>query len=206
MFRRCEYTLLSDPYCTQPVEDIDPDDFQYYDKDGFELNQAERHYYLAAGHPLNDCLNHLCFQQPWFLLKPDTGGLILDHCLVLHRCGYRGAALEQLKSLSATIPQATLVANTQVKWGFDFALDAIAEDGTIFEVLHIEFDHRDYRHFRDRLLIMEYQIKHTDWQHAAATVWLKRDSWRGLVGFEQNHWKAQFLLGWTKAEYTEKTL
>lgn len=206
MFIRCDYSLLSDPYCTKSVDTPQAEDFQYYDKDGFELNQAEQAYYAASGHPLRDCLNHRCFQQPWFRLRPDAAGLILDHCLVLHRCGYRGQALEQLRELGDTIPQARLVASTQVKWGFDLALDAIAEDGTVFEVLHIEFDHRDYRAFQDRLLIMEFQIKHTDWQHAAATVWLKRDAWRNLAGFEQNHWKAQFLLGWNRAEYTEKTL
>lgn len=205
MFRRCEYTLVSDPYCTQPVEDLDAADFQYYDKDGFELCVAEQRYYQASGYPLLDCLNHLAFQQPWFVARPDTPGLILDHCLVLHRCGYREQARAQLQDLAKTVPQADWVASTQVKWGFDFALDAVSECGKIFEVLHIEYDNRDYHAFQDRLLTVEYHIRHADWAHAAAQIWTRRDSWQSLTGFEQNHWKAQFLLGWNRAEYTEKT-
>lgn len=206
MFRRCDYTLHSDPVCDKPVLDLAPEDFLYYDKDGFELNLAEQKYYQASGHPLNDCLNHLAYQQTWFVLTPDTVSLILDHCLILHRCRYDGEALRQLKTLRSDIPQADFLINTQSKWGMDLALDAIAEDGTLFEVLHIEHDSKDYRSFQDRLLALEYQIRHMDWYHAAAQVWTKRDSWQGLTGFEQNHWKAHFLLGWRQAEHTEKSL
>lgn len=206
MFRRLDYNLHSDPVCSEPAENLTPEDFRYYDKDGFELCLAEQKYYQASGHVLNDCLNHLCCQQPWFQLIPGTAGLILDHALILHRCRYDGAARDQLRNFQAQMPQADWLLNTQAKWGFDFALDAVSEGGTMFEVLHIEYDHRDYHRFQDRLLVLEYQIRHTDWLHAAAQIWTKRESWQSLTGFEQNHWKAQFLLGWTKAEYTEKSL
>lgn len=207
MFRRCEFALVSDPACTQAVEGLEPKDFLYYDKDGFELNQAEQKYYQASGHVLGDCLGHLCYQQPWFRLDPNRSeGLLLDHALILHRCRYEGQARQQLKDLQPTMPQADLLLKTQVKWGFDFDLDALSEDGTVFEVLHIEYDSRNYNQFRDRMIIMEYQIKHTDWQDAASRVWGQRDQWQHLSGFEQNHWKARFLLGWNRAEYTEKSI
>lgn len=207
MLRRCDFSLVSDPSCKRPVDDLEADDFLYYDKDGFELNVAERKYYQASGHETHDYLGHQCYQQAWFRLDPNrSAGLLLDHALVLHRCRYDGHAREQLRSLLGKIPQADLLLKTQAKWGFDFDLDAIAEDGTVFEVLHVEYDSRDYAKFTERMIIMEYQIKHTDWQDAAARVWQQREAWQHLTGFEQNHWKAQFLLGWNRAEYTEKAL
>lgn len=207
MFRRCDYSVVSNPACQVAVDGLDAQDFLYYDKDGFELCVAERKYYRAQGHALGDCLGHECYQDHWFVLdKNQSAGLLLDHALILHRCRYEGAAREQLKALISTIPQADLLLKTQAKWGFDFDLDAVAEDGTVFEVLHVEYDHRDYAKFCERAILMEYQIKHIDWPEAAASVWQRRDHWQHLAGFEQNHWKAHFLLGWQRAEYTEKSI
>ena len=205
MFLRQDYHIGSDPVCGTAAADLSPQDFLYYDKDGFELCQAEKKFYEASGYPLQDCLLHRCCQQTWFTLRP-TAGLILDHALILQRCRYDGAAREQLLSIKPQIPQADWLLNTRTKWGFDFALDAVSEGGTMFEVLHVEYDHRDYERFQSKTLAMEYQIRHQDWAHAAAQVWARRDDWLHLRGFEQNHWKAQFLLGWTRAEYTEKSL
>jgi hypothetical protein len=33
-----------------------------------------------------------------------------------------------------------------------------------------------------------------------------RDIWLPLKGFAQNDWKAKYLLGWDKSEYTEKAV
>jgi hypothetical protein len=95
---------------------------------------------------------------------------------------------------------------TRAKWGFDFALDAVTPCGTVFEVLHVEFDSNDYDHFKNRMFMIEYAIRHTDWQDAADRVWAQRDQWQQLKGFAQNDWKAKYLLGWSKGEYTEKAV
>jgi hypothetical protein len=207
MFKRHDAHLRSDVVCLKAVDDLVPEDFQYYDKDGFELNIAEQKYYRAAGHPIHHpVLNHTCYQEPWFELERDDLGLILDHSLILHRCNYNGAALDQLRKLQSTIPAAQHLIATIQKWGFDFDLDAVSADGTVYEVLHVEYDGRNYQTFKERMISFEYTVRHTDWQDAARRVWDQRSQWQGLVGFEQNHWKANFLLGWKKAEYTEKTV
>ena len=207
MFSRYNTNLISNPQCNRAVTNLIKEDFQYYDKDGFELNQAEQKFYAAMGHPIDyPCLNHRCYQQPWFRLESEDLGLILDHSLILHRCDYIGEAAEQLKELRAHIPTAGYLLNTRPKWGFDFALDAVLEDGTVFEVLHVEFDSNDYGYFKTRMIMMEYQIRHIDWQDAARRVWAERPQWQYLKGFYQNDWKAEFLLGWNKCEYTEKAI
>ena len=205
MFRRHEITLMSNPSCSREVA-VANEDFQYYDKDGFELNRAEQKFYAAMGYPTHfPLLNHTCWQEPWFELEDKESTLILDHSMFLCRCNYVGNALEQLIELKQTQPLADYLIRTRVKWGFDFALDAVRDD-TTFEVLHVEFDHNDYEQFHTRMIQFDWTVRHTDWQDAADRVWSQRDQWQHLKGFDQNHWKAEYLLGWTKAEYTEKTV
>ena len=205
MFKRQDITLLSNPSCSKEVADLDVSDFKYYDKDGFELNVAERKFYSAMKYPLVDCLNHICWQEPWFTLEDNNKGLILDHCMFLSRASYIDAALRQLSILKETVPLASYLIKTRTKWGFDFALDAV-RDGEVFEVLHIEYDHLDYEKFTNSFLSFDYTVRHTDWSDAADKIWAQRQVWQNLTGFEQNNWKAKYLIGWGKAEYTEKSL
>jgi len=206
MFSRLDITMLSNPVCTKTAN-VQSEDFQYYDKDGFELNLAEQKFYSAMKHPTHyPILNHTCWQEPWFKLERDDLGLILDHSIFLCRCTYGGDARVQLEKLKPTIPTADYLLRTRAKWGFDFALDGITEDGTVFEVLHIEFDSNDYEYFKSRMICMEYTIRHTDWQDAAKRVWDERLNWQSLKAFKQNDWKAEYLLGWKKCEYTEKAV
>jgi hypothetical protein len=206
MFRRNDITLLSNPSCEKSVDNLITEDFQYYDKDGFELNLAEQKFYRAMDFPINyPLLNHTCWQQPWFELERSDLGLILDHSMFLCRCNYEREAAEQLKKLKETVPQADYLLRTKRKWGYDFALDAV-RDGTTFEVIHVEYDCNDFDRFRNHMLNFEWTVRHTDWQDCADRIWQQRDKWQQLQGFDQNHWKAEYLLGWSKAEYTEKTV
>lgn len=202
MFKRHDYVLLSDPCCTVEAE-VDKEDFKYYDKDGFELNLAERKFYKASFIDTYDCLNHICNQQPWLSIDHPT--LSLDHCIILTRASYSGQALEQLKTLKKSIPAASYLINTKQKWGFDFALDSVDSNGDAFEVLHVEYDNRVYEKFVNQLVSITHLIYNTDWVDAAVRIQGQKDKWQHLRGFEQNHWKANYLLGWNKAEYTDKS-
>jgi hypothetical protein len=54
------------------------------------------------------------------------------------------------------------------------------------------------------MLNFDYIVRHTNWITVAAMVWERRAEWQHLKGFEQNHWRAQKILGWDKSEYLEK--
>jgi hypothetical protein len=197
---------MSNPSCSKSVENLQIDDFQYYDKDGFELNLAEQKFYQAMGFPIElPILNHHCWQEPWFELEQGKHNLILDHSMFLCRCSYEGDAEDQLRTLKSQIPLADYLLRTKCKWGFDFALDSVTEDNTVYEVLHIEYDNYDYENFKNRMLQFEWTVRHTDWFDAAKSIWENKNQWEHLSGFNQNHWKAKYLLGWGKAEYTEKS-
>lgn len=207
MFKRFDVLIVSNPVCSEPIYNVVAEDFKFYDKDGFELNQAEQKYYSMMHHPIDHpILNHRCWQEPWFALEYNDIGLILDHSLILHRCRYEGYAEHQLKKIKATIPEAEWLLKTPQKWGFDFALDAVDDAGNIYEVLHVEYDNYDYDTFVKSMQMFDFKVRHTDWRDASRQVLAHRDQWKNLAGFAQNDWKAKFLLGWTRAEYTQKSL
>lgn len=207
MFKRHDTRISSNAVCLNAVENLLPEDFNYYDKDGFELNVAEQKFYSAMGFPINyPILNHCCWQEPWFELEPGDHKLLLDHSMILARCEYARAALEQVKQFIPQNPYAQLLTKSKNKWGFDFALDSITDKGEVFEVIHIEYDSYQYDIFNTRRLQFDYLVRHTDWEDAAKRIWENRHAWEGLQGFEQNHWKAAYLIGWSKAEYIEKAI
>ena len=205
MFQRISVPLVKDPKCTRAVDDLTPNAFRYYDKDGFELCQAEQRYYEAENHPIEQpILNHRLWQEEWMTIEHPR--LYFDHAMILHRCSYDGEAREQLEELKSTIPQADLLLRTRQQWGYDFDLDYVAETGQIFEVLHVEVDFNNFAEFEDELYKFEDRIERIDFEEAARSIWRHRDEWDTLTGFSQNDWKANHLLGWEKAEYTEKAL
>lgn len=207
MLKRLDTRVCSDAVCYRAVPNLAPEDFQYYDKDGFELNLAEQRFYREMDYPIDSrILNHTCWQEPWFELEQGNHNLLLDHAMTLVRCGYSGDAAEQIKSFVPENPYAQMLLNTRQKWGYDFALDAVADDGTVYEVLHVEYDNTDFSIFGLRLVHFEFLVRHTDWQDCADRVWQQRDQWQHLKGFAQNHWKAKYLLGWDRAEYIEKAV
>ena len=206
MFTRINVPLVQDPKCTQALTFTpNKQDFRYYDKDGFELCQAELKYYELEGHPVDQpILNHRLWQEEWLTI--DHPSLHLDHAMILHRCSYEDEAQEQLFKLKRTIPQADLLLRTKQQWGYDFDLDAIGPNGEIFEVLHIEMDFNDFNNFEAKLYDFEDRLDQIDWEHAAERIWSMKDQWQHLKGFSQNDWKAKYLLGQEKSEYTEKAV
>ena len=206
MLKRFDVNIISNPVCSKSIQEINPQDFKYYDKDGFELNLAEQVYYRAMKFPVdNGILNHHCWQEPWFDIL-GSSNLIMDHCMILTRASYGGPALDQLKEIKQTIPEAQYLIDTPQKWGYDLALDAVSPDGKVYEVLHIEYDNKDYDDFCNHMYAFEFTIRHTDWEDAAESIWQHRDEWQNLKSFSQNDWKAEYILGWKKSEYTEKSL
>ena len=208
MFIRHDPMVTSDPVCDKAVDTLEPQDFQYFDKDGFELNIAEQKFYRAMGYPIHEkILNHTCWQVTWYTVDEQrSNGLFLDHSMLLQRCTYVGEARRQIEEFAKTVPQAKLLLQLRPKWGFDFDLNAVSPDGTVYEVLHIEYDTNDYNQFRDRVVIFEQTVKYRNWITTAEEIWQQRKSWQHLKGFDQNHWKANYILGWQQSEYLEKAI
>lgn len=196
------FQLVANPTIRTWAEGITESDFFYYDKDGFELCEAERKLYQYNRVEMNSYLNHYCCQQHWL----DVEGVIVDHALILHRYDYSEDARAQLSALKHRVPQAGWLLQTRQKWGFDLAIDSVTDYGHMFEVVHIEQDSYDFVNFKEDIAKIEQTIERIDWIEAARQIWHHRDKWMYLKGFYQNHWKADYLFGWKKAEYTEKSI
>jgi hypothetical protein len=197
--------ISSNVTCSKSIDNLEKSNFQYFDKDGFELNIAEQKFYSAMNHPIHyPILNHVCWQVPWVTMVSNNDNLFLDHAMALVRCGYSGAARDQLLDLKKSIPQVQQLLQIKSKWGYDFDLNAISEDGTVYEVLHIEYDSREFDQFCESQIAFEQYVKRADWVNISKDIWNKRDQWQHLKGFNQNHWKANYLLGWNQSEYLEK--
>ena len=204
MFKSHVVHPLSDPYCDTPVDDLEPADFLYYHKDGFELNTAEQKFYRAMGYPIDHpILNHCCWQEPWYELEEGDHNLILDHSMFLQRCYYKGAAHKQIFDQCGKTAKAQLLLQTRAKWGYNFNLDALAPGGAVYEVLHVEIDDSNYERFMNHMVIFDFTVRHRDWEDAARILWQIRDQWQDLRGFQQNDFKTKYLLGWYRAESTD---
>lgn len=206
MFSIHELEIPQTLLCTNRANHLQNSDFQYFDKDGFELNIAEQKFYRAMGYNLdNGVLNHICREELWMELEP-APGLYLDHSMIMYRCSYAEDAEQQIREYSSIYPYANILLQATAKWGYDFDLNAISESGQVFEVLHIEYDSTDYNTFIESKCRFEEIVTHTDWQDIADKVWDYRDKWQHLKGYQQNHWKAKYILDWEESEVLEKVL
>jgi len=196
--------FIRDVTCTTESYNLLLSDFNWYDKDGFELTAAERKLLEANNFKLQDCLNHWTWHVDWIKL-PTTRitGLRIDHSMLLHRGDYREDALAQIECYHH--PGAAFMVNSKPKWGLDFAIDHMINHYDVIEVLHVEFDDYDYNRINEKKNELEEWILQQDWEDLAKQIRDKRDQWAHLHGHAQNDWKARYLLGWGKAEYTEKS-
>lgn len=173
---------------------------RYFDNDGFELTGLEQNYYERHHVVIDDMLNHPCDQQIWMIGGNDK--FKLDHCLLLQRWKFDGAARQQIEQHRAKLPQLLKFLKIIPKWGLDFALDYYDGD-TAIEVIHIENDYRSYEEAADAKVALELRILSTDWEDFTDSIIRQKDQWIGLSGFAQNDWKAVYW-GLNKAEVTQK--
>lgn len=211
MFILNDFIHPADLVCTESIDEpLDHTHFQYFDKDGFELNAAEQLYYRANGYHIDaNFLNKPAWMSNWISedMGPDWGTkFVLDHCFTTYRCNYRGKAYDHIKGYAENHPAAKWLLQIRPKWGIDFDLGALNSEGEMFELLHVEYDTYFYRDFNETRKRLEDRILEIDWHKAADEIWDRREEWRFLSGYKQNDWKAKLLLGWEFSEYIEKAI
>lgn len=203
MFNIFTNELTKNITCTKSA-DLEPADFRWYDKDGFELCTAEKKLYNKMQFPLTECLYHLCWQDTW--LTTNHPSFIIDHSMLLHRCNFEEEAKEQIQSLSVENSRAQFLLQSKQKWGFDFALDYIDDHNKVWEIIHIEWDSYDFNEIIEMKENIQKEILSLDWEDISKHIVARKDDWSNLEGFKQNDWKAREIFGWTFAERTLKSL
>ena len=170
------------------VEDID-----LFDQNGYDLTELEKHFASSnmAG-PDSHRSHRTALKQSWFQQSPAHSGPHLNHSLLFERKGYAGAALDQLKQWARTLPLIHKIIAIRPKWGMDFSMDYVDQEGNAFELLHWEYDCFEYDEARAIKEYIEPIILGIDWELAARDFIKRKNDWHQLDFFTQSDWKCQY--------------
>jgi hypothetical protein len=186
-----------------------------FDREGYELLPIEQAYYEAAGFSLHkeSVLAHESGQgtegwqaicSDWVVQEKQHPNLFLDHSLVVHRLAFGGEALKQIQHYSEQRPELAKLIHTKTKWGHDFCLDWIDEDG-VTEIIHWEWDFRDFKEYEWHRKYAENLVIHTDWIEHSKYILNKFKGVHNMISEHIGDLKAKEL-GMSKAFRLYKTL
>jgi hypothetical protein len=190
------------PYLTKsiPQHIVDTYSLKDFDKDGYEVPAPlERAYYEAEGIKLNHEIQyHIAPVIPWYIDANNSEvGLVLDHCMLLQRFAFAGAARAQLEQAIWRRPILQKLLSIKPKWGIDFSLDYV-DHGIVMEVIHIEQDFDTLEEANKAKMKLEQIIENTNWYKGAHELNAKRHEWEHLSSDDQSDYKAQHF-GWHRA-------
>lgn len=195
-------SFVSSPFLTEPIDSakVYTLPLKDFDKDGYEVPAfLEREYYLAQGVKLNHEIQyHVAPVQPWYIDEEDAEqGLVLDHCMLLTRYAFAGAARHQLELAVDDRPILQKLLNIKPKYGIDFSLDYVSKD-IVMEVIHIEQDFNTLQEANEAKERLEHIIENTDWLQGAHDLIKCKHEWEHLSSDDHSDYKAQFF-GWHRA-------
>lgn len=196
MFKVTENNFDTEPHIVAPIslDYLFSKSMQYFDKEGYELNELEQEYYQINQVELNRILNHVCCQKEWITSNPEPKqGPYFDHCMILTRWDYQEVAREQLIEAARIRPSLNKLLKIKPKWGIDLSLEYQWEDGNITEIFHIEVD----KHSLNAIIALKEQVESIifskDWHDVAVTMEKYRDNWVHLNSDDQSDWRCRFL-------------
>lgn len=166
-----------------------------FDQNGYDLTDLEILYSKANTNQHSEHRNytHIAIKKPWFEpVSKSICGPVLNHSLLFERKGYAGAARKQLEQWAKINPLIWKVAKYRPKWGLDFSLDYVSDDGDVFEILHYEFDSFSYDEVQGRKEFLDQHLITIDWQDAARHLLNHKEEWYTLDFFAQSLWKCNY--------------
>ena len=195
-------TFTHTPFLTKPIQNhlVETLPFKDFDKDGYEVPTPLEHlHYEENGVELNrEIQYHIAPVQEWFHdSEQSEHGLVLDHCMLLTRYAFAGAARQQLEEVCVNRPILQKLLNIKPKWGIDFSLDYVTHN-VVMEVIHIEQDFDNIEEALDAKERLEAIIDNTDWYDGAMLLYQRKDEWENLSSDDHSDYKAQFF-GWERA-------
>ncbi len=184
-------------YWDKPVEKIvyipTAEDVALFDQNGYDLTDLEKHYaYSNWTKPKKHREHRVALKQPWFVQDLRTEGAVLNHSLLFERKGYTGEALKELQFWAKSLPLIYKVIALRPKWGLDFSMDWVDQQGNAFEVLHWEWDSFNYEEVEHVRKTIEPILLAIDWQDAGREILAHKDQWHHLDFFAQSDWKCNY--------------
>ena len=178
-----------------PVVDFTPTgkELDLYDQNGYDLTEIERLYATANGCNVQDHreTKHT-IKRNWFEQEYRTTGAVFNHSLLFERKGYAGEARVQLKKWAKDCNLFYKLLAIRPKWGLDFSMDYVDEQGNVLEVLHWEYDGFNYEEILEKKLKNEPKLLNMDWDDAGKQVLARKEEWYNLDFFAQSAWKCDY--------------
>ena len=187
-----------------PEEDYYNLSMDYFDRDGFELNELEQALYKRndvniGEHHLNHTANHVGWIER---TEDDDPRIMIDHSCLQQRHNYIGEGRIALQIAAAKRKELNKLLAIVPKWGIDFNIDYV-DDNTVMELFHVEIDRRNYSQIMDEKYLAETLILRTNWVDVARIFNKKRSEWEQLAADDQIEWKVRYL-GWPRVYDTRK--
>lgn len=163
-----------------------------FDQNGYRLTDLETMYAkINKQEPVKHGLEH-CLKKPWFTEEPKTTGAHLNHGALFERKGYEGLAKEELERWAKSNNQLYKLIKYRAKWGVDFSMDYVDNQGNVLEIFHFEYD----AYSLDEILKIKEKVESialsTDWEDAAKSLLKRKYEWHSLDFFQQSDWKCAF--------------
>ena len=181
-------------YYNKPCDESKLSDNPTYlmDPNGFSLTELEIELIRSAGGSFYS-ESDIAQKIDWFAQTPDAKeGVVMNHSFMLYRRGYEGEASEQLWRMSATDPRIHRVLQQRPRWGLDISLEYILPDGTMFEILHWEYDADQWEPIEELRQLYEPKILSIDWEDGAQQMLKRKDEWHHLGWFPQSKYKCDY--------------
>jgi hypothetical protein len=175
-----------------PVPIQHPEWVDIFDQNGYRLTKLESHYAGANKHPIVKHGHEVCLRQNWFIDEKPLTGAHLNHAYLFERKGYGGEALEQLKKYAEENNLIYKLINYVGKWGIDFSMDYVNNQGNSMELLHFEYDSYNSHEIQDIKGVVEEIVEKVDWEAAARYFQLRKYEWINLEFFEQSKYKTDY--------------
>ena len=179
--------------------------FEYFDKDGFDLNEYEAELYRRNGIAVQPLLNRNANHYVWFDHIFSGKGIYFDHSLLMCRRSYSGDLAEQIRQKTQENPLLNKLLMLRPKWGIDVNIEFIFDDNTIMEVFHYESDYYDYDEYLENKKYLENFVLSTDFEYAAKKLRECKSLWEDLCGDDQTDYKARYF-GFKRAYTTQKVI
>lgn len=181
---------------TKPINDLGfipgPHYIELFDQNGYRMTQLETIYAFTNNQPPVNHRSEKTIKKEWFTQVYKDTGAVLNHAALFERKGYSGEALKQLKDWARTNNTLYKLIKYKPKWGIDFSMDYVDQEGNAFEILHYEFDGFDLNEIEEMKLKLEPIVLSIDWDDAAKKVLARKSEWINLDFFAQSDWKCSF--------------
>lgn len=175
-----------------PVPIQHPEWVDIFDQNGYRLTKLESHYAGANEHSTVKHGHEVCLRQDWFIDEKPSTGAHLNHAYLFERKGYGGEALEQLKKYAEENNLVYKLINYVGKWGIDFSMDYVNNQGNSMELLHFEYDSYNSNEIQDIKGIVEEIVEKVDWEAAYRYFQIRKYEWINLEFFEQSKYKTDY--------------